>query len=239
MKLCLLTCPIFTLPFAADMFSFLCLISGKCHLFLWWLCGNHSICTGWHHVFQSSGTWIVLVSETCLLSNLSRNELKHTKNAECHFTRSVRKFPNLLGREIIFMWQPSLLIVSLVNVQTAVAVSNVPDVMWIHKLKENVSSTFIFDEQKTQYCVLCVELKYVDFFSWQVGRATSVMPPAVRHSGLSEILLCVMPNVTVGAVQFPRNVFWCLHLYCTYWVQSLVRVHIPGIWYRTWFVVGL
>jgi len=49
--------------------------------------------------------------------------------------------------------------------------------------------------------VLCIELKYVDPVSSQIGTATSVMPPAVRHSGLSEVLLWVIPNVvTVGAV---------------------------------------
>jgi hypothetical protein len=165
----------------------------------------------------------------------------------CHFTWSVREFPNLLCREIIFMWQPWLLIVSWVNVQTPVAVSNVRNVMWIHKLKENVSSTFIFDEQKTQYCVLCMELKYVDPFSWQIGRATSVMPPAVRHSGLSEVLLCVIPNVVaVGAVHSflemspgacistvptecsPFSEFTCL-------MQDLVCCGVVGGVYRTWF----
>ena len=129
MKLCLCACTIFTFLFAG-MFSFLWLMGGKCHLILWCVCGNHSILTGWHHVFQSLGTWIDLVSETRLLSNLSGNKLKHAKNAEVSFHMKSKEFASLLCREIIFMWQPSLLIVSLVNIQTPVAMSSMCDVMW-------------------------------------------------------------------------------------------------------------
>jgi hypothetical protein len=64
-----------------------------------------------------------------LLSILSGKKLKHTKNAEVSFYMKSKEFANLLFREFIFMWQTSLFIVSLVNIQTPLAMSNVCDVM--------------------------------------------------------------------------------------------------------------
>jgi len=231
----------FYLPFCCYVLFFLWLIGGKCHLTLWCVCGNHSILTGWHHIFQSLETWIVLVSETRLLSNLSGNKLKHTKNAEVSFHMKSKEFASLFYREIIFVWHPSYsLLVWLTYkplLQWAVCV------MWCDVYPQTKRKHFhhllYIWWAKTQYCVLCIEPKYVHPISWQIGRATSVMPPAVWHAGLREVLLWVIPNVvTVGAVHSFLEMSPVMVLASLLYRLGAVPCQSSHVWCRAWFVVG-
>jgi hypothetical protein len=126
---------------------------------------------------------------------------------KCHFMWSLREFANLLCREIIFTCQPSLLLVSLVNVQTPVAVSNVCDVMWC--VSASWKSTAV-SYTKCCHCRCCSQFRRnVSCFGACISTVHIGCSPLSEFTCLMQYLVCCWVEECTGQgfTNVPRSIF--------------------------------